>query len=197
MNTSFNSGAGTRLLALLIFTCGIVWIIYGGMLARKLNNGYVEFTASGIFLKRYAKNPNNKLSFTAGVASGLILDKAIANMVLQFAPFPLNYFYWMGMFPYVPFLIFGVLPAVFTFFGLGPLLSLASVMDAGGDGTEFVEAKKIHWFYSLSPEDRERVREGSDLEGEGDEDDESEYSDDEERGLTRGKKGHRIPTAIA
>jgi hypothetical protein len=185
MSSSFNSAGGTRLIALMIFIVGITWIIYGATLAQKLNRGYVNFTLSGQFMKRYAKNPGSKSTLVKGVVAASIADPLIANLILQFAPYPLNYFYYMGMFPYIPFAIFGVLPAIFTFFAIGPLLSLASVMDAGGDGTEYVEAKKIHWFYSLSPDDRDRVREGSDLEGDSDDRDDSS---DEERGLTRGIK---------
>jgi hypothetical protein len=191
LNSSFNSGAATRLIALLIFVVGIVWIVYGATLARKLNNGYVQFTGSGALLRKYAEDPSKKRYLYGGIASAMFVDQALASLILQFAPYPLNYFYWMGMYPYVPFLIFGFIPAVFTWIALGPLLSLASVMDAGGDGTEYVDAKKIHWFYSLSPEDRDRVREGSDLEGESDESSDSDDSDDEEKGLTKNKPKNR------
>lgn len=180
----------------MIFTCGVVWVIYGAMLARKLNNGYVEFTASGFFLRRYGKDTRRTGQLALGFFSAIAVDKAIAKFILQFAPFPLNYFYWMGMYPYVPFLIFGVLPSIFVFSGIGPIMSLAAVMDAGGDGTEYLEARKIHWFYSLSPEDRERVREGSDLEGEeGDSSVDSYDSEDEELGLTSGSR--KVPKAIS
>ena len=63
-------------------------------------------------------------------------------------------------------------------------MGLSAVMDAGGDGTEYVDAKRIHWFYSLSPADRDRVREGSDLE-EGESDYSDSDSEDEERGIVR------------
>ena len=185
MNESFNSGGGTKLIAGLIFIVGVCWVVYGGTLARKLNNGYINFTPSGQFMKQYTKNPSKKGFFYAGMGSAVLLDSFAAKMIMEHAPFPLNYLYWLGMYPFVPFALFGVLPAFATWLAVGPLVSLASVMDAGGDGTEYVEAKQIHWFYSLSPEDRERVREGSDLEDEEDDDNDSE---DEERGLTKAKK---------
>lgn len=191
MSTSFNSAGGTRLVALLIFIVGLVWIIYGATLAQKLNRGYINFTASGMFMKKFASDPSKKRYMVGGILSAAVVDPMMSNLILQFAPYPLNYFYYMGMFPYIPFAIFGLLPAIFTFVALGPLLSLASVMDAGGDGTEYVDARKIHWFYSLNPDDRERVREGSDLEG-----DSSDDSSDEETGLTRGHK-KRAPAAVS
>jgi hypothetical protein len=185
MNESFNSGGGTKLIAGLIFLVGACWIVYGGSFARKLNNGYINFTPSGFFMKRYIKT-NNKSDFRRGMGSAVFLDSFAAKMIIEHAPFPLNYLYWLGMYPLVPFALFGVLPALATWLAVGPLVSLGGVMDAGGDGTEYVEAKQIHWFYSLSPEDRERVREGSDLEDDGDGD--RSDSDDEERGLTKAKK---------
>lgn len=177
-NSAFTSGGGTKVIALLIFIVGVLWFVFGSMLARRLNNGYTMFLPSGQAFKQYAKNPQNKLMLGAAVGSALVLDKAWAGFAMSNLPFPLNYFYWLGMRPVVPFLVFGLVPALVTWSSLGVIVSLASVMDAGGDGTEYVEAKRIHWFYSLSPPDRERVREGSDLE----EEDSSVESGHEERG---------------
>jgi hypothetical protein len=171
-------------MAFLIFLVGFCWIIYGAMFSRKLNTGYINFTPSGAMLKQYSKDTSDRKWLYGGVAVGVIGDRFAAEMLIRYLPFPLNYFYWMGMYPIVPFLIFGFVPAVCTWLAVSPLVSLSSVMDAGGDGTEYVDAKQIHWFYSLSPEERDRVREGSDLEGDSDD------SDDEERALTRKKKKH-------
>lgn len=180
-NVNFTSGGATKVIALLIFIVGILWVSFGAIMARRMNKGYHEGTISGQVFKSYAKDPNGKNSgkkMGLGIAASLVADTAISQLAIQFLPFPLNYFYWMGMYPFIPFIIFGLIPGVLTFMGISPLMSLAGVLDAGGDGTEYVEASKIHWFYSLSPADRDRVREGSDLEGD---DDESGDSDDEDR----------------
>ncbi len=165
---NFNSGTATKLLALLLFIGGLFWVGFGGLLARRLSVVYREGTLTGQFMKNMIKDPNagkHKLR-SAGLFIGAIsADSFATRYIMDMLPFPLNYMYWMGMWPVVPFLIFGLLPAMLTFMGIGPLMSLAGVMDAGGDGTEYVEASKIHWFYSLNPDDRNRVREGSDLEG--------------------------------
>jgi hypothetical protein len=169
----------------MIFLVGILWLVFGGGLARRLSNFYTTFTLSGQAFREYQRTGSKK-ALAGAVVAGVTLDRFVASVAINNLPFPLNYLYWMGMWPIIPFLIFGLLPSLFTWTSIGSLVGLASVMDAGGDGTEYVEAKRIHWFYSLSPVDRERVREGSDLEdGEEESDDES---DDEERGLT--KKGH-------
>ena len=188
-NTAFTSGGGTKVIALLIFIVGVLWFVFGSMLARRLNNGYTMFLPSGQAFKQYAKNPQNKAMLGLAMGSALVLDKGATSMMMANLPFPLNYFYWMGMRPIVPFLIFGLVPALVTWASLGVIVSLASVMDAGGDGTEYVEAKRIHWFYSLSPPDRDRVREGSDLE----EEESAAESGDEERGGI-GKRVSRLAT---
>ena len=178
-NTSFTSGAATKVLALLIFIVGIMWFVFGATLAQRLNSGYTNFSPSAYGFKRYAENPNRKGSLAGGLFAGIFLDRAVANVMINNLPFPMNYFYWMGMWPMVPLTVFGLLPAILTWSSMGSLMALAAVMDAGGDGTEYVEAKKIHWFYSLSPKDRERVREGSDLEdGEDSDSDSSEGESD-------------------
>ncbi|EER18808.1 hypothetical protein Pmar_PMAR006430 [Perkinsus marinus ATCC 50983] len=46
------------------------------------------------------------------------------------------------------------------------------VVEAGGDGTEFCRAEDIPWFYSLSPADQEKVRNGELSDDEDDDDDE-------------------------
>lgn len=176
-NTGFTSGGATKVIAFLIFVVGVLWFVFGATIARRLNNGYTTFSVSGQAFKYYAKHPKNKLALGAAVGGAMFVDKALAQILISNLPFPLNYLYWMGMWPLVPFAVFGALPAIITWSSLGALVSLASVMDAGGDGTEYVEAKRIHWFYSLSPADRDRVREGSDLE------DEDGEEDDEEKGL--------------
>ncbi|KAF4697398.1 hypothetical protein FOZ60_007483 [Perkinsus olseni] len=55
-------------------------------------------------------------------------------------------------------------------------ISYANVVEAGGDGTEFCRAEDIPWFYSLSPTDQEKVRNGemSD-DSEDDEEDRNRY----------------------
>lgn len=173
----------TKIMAFLIFMVGLMWIVYGATLARKFNSGFINFTPSGYFFKKYAKDPSKSRNMVGAVGSALVLDRAAATLIMQNAPFPLNYFYWMGMWPIIPFIFFGAIPAVVTWIAVGPMVNLSSVMDAGGDGTEYVEAKKIHWFYSLSPADRERVREGSDLDNTSDDD----SDDDAERGNSRKK----------
>lgn len=194
-NTSFTSGSATKVLALLMLVVGIMWLVFGGGLARRLSNGYTSFVPSGALFKRYAQNPEkNKVSGGLALGSAIFLDRTAATAMINVLPFPLNYFYWMGMWPIVPFCLFGLLPSVFSWSSLGALMGLAAVMDAGGDGTEYVEAKKIHWFYSLSPADRERVREGSDLE-DGDDSSDSSDSDDEETGIV--KKSKAKATAAA
>ena len=190
-NTNFTSGSATKVLAFLTFLVGVGWFVFGATLARRLNNGYTSFTPSGHFFKKAAKQTDDPeksaKNMKYALGSALLLDATVANVMINNLPFPLNYFYYMGMWPIIPFLLFGAVPAFTTWMGLGTLVSLASVMDAGGDGTEYVEAKKIHWFYSLSPADRERVREGSDLEGELDS--ESDDESDEERGHAKRKGG--------
>lgn len=191
-NTSFTSGTATKVLALMIFIVGIMWFVFGGMLARRFSSGFMNWTPSGYMFKKYAQDPSKTSNLRWAVGAALVADTAAMNIMLNNLPFPLNYFYWMGMWPVVPFLIFGVLPAFMTWVALGPMMSLAGVMDAGGDGTEYVEAKKIHWFYSLSPADRDRVREGSDLEENDDEDSDDDDSDaDEAKGIVKkGKKNN-------
>ena len=188
-NTSFTSGTATKVLALMIFIVGIMWFVFGGMLARRFSSGYMNWTPSGFMFKKYAKDPTQTKNLRYAVGAALVADSVAQNILLNNLPFPLNYFYWMGMWPIVPFLLFGMIPAVVTWIALGPMMSLAGVMDAGGDGTEYVEAKKIHWFYSLSPADRDRVREGSDLE-DGDDDDDSDKSDSDNEGEAMVKKGN-------
>ena len=186
-NTSFTSGTATKVLALMIFIVGIMWFVFGGMLARRFSSGFMNWTPSGYMFKKYAQDPTKTNNLRWAVGASLVADTAAQSILLNNLPFPLNYFYWMGMWPVVPFILFGVIPAFMAWIALGPIMSLAGVMDAGGDGTEYVEAKKIHWFYSLSPADRERVREGSDLE-EGDDEESDDDSDaDEAKGMV--KKG--------
>ena len=187
-NTSFTSGTATKVLALMIFIVGIMWFVFGGMLARRFSSGFMNWTPSGYMFKKYAQDPTKTSNLRWAVGASLVLDTAAQKVLLNNLPFPLNYFYWMGMWPVVPFILFGAIPAFLTWVALGPMMSLAGVMDAGGDGTEYVEAKKIHWFYSLSPADRERVREGSDLE-DGDEDSDEDSDADEAKGMIKkGKK---------
>lgn len=183
-NTGFTSGAATKVIAVLTFLVGATWFVFGSMLARKLNNGYRSFVPSGMAFKKYAENPegNGKL-MAGGMIAAVTIDSVWIRVMMEVLPFPLNYFYYMGIYPIIPFMAFGLFPAVVTWMSLGSLMSLASVMDAGGDGTEYVEAKKIHWFYSLSASDRDRVREGSDLDGEDDSEDDSDS--DEEAGLVK------------
>ena len=188
-NTSFTSGTATKVLALMIFIVGIMWFVFGGLLARRFSSGFMNWTPSGYMFKKYAQDPTKTSNLRWAVGASLVADTAAQKILLNNLPFPLNYFYWMGMWPVVPFILFGVIPAFATWVALGPMMSLAGVMDAGGDGTEYVEAKKIHWFYSLSPADRERVREGSDLE-DGD-DEESDDDSDADEGKRIMKKGKR------
>jgi hypothetical protein len=179
-NMNFTSGGVTKVLALLIFIVGVLWIGYGAILARRLNRIYREGTFSGQMFKNMAKNPQDAkktkrpMLRAVGTVAALAADSAGAQILMSILPFPLNYFYWMGMWPFIPFIFFGLIPAIITFMGIGPLMGLAAVFDAGGDGTEYVEASKIHWFYSLTPKDRDRVREGSDLEGGSDDDSDSD-----------------------
>ena len=184
-NVSFSSGGATKAIALLVFIVGILWFVFGTMLARRLNRGYTTFTPSGYFFKKYAKDPNDSKNLGRGVTAALFLDATAANLMINNLPFPLNYFVWMGMWPMVPFALFGLLPAIATWISLGPLMSLAGIMDAGGDGTEYVDAKKIHWFYSLTPAERDRVREGSDLE------DGSDSEDDSDSEIETGRRPRR------
>lgn len=184
-NVNFTSGGATKVLALLIFIAGVLWIGFGALIARRLNNGYREGTLTGQFFKHIAQDPTKKRSAVktgSMMVGAMVFDSMASQVVMQLLPFPLNYMYWMGMWPAVPFLLFGLLPGVITFMGVGPIMSLAAVMEAGGDGTEYVEASKIHWFYSLSPADRDRVREGSDLEGG---DDDSDSDDIEKRPIAK------------
>jgi hypothetical protein len=196
MNTSFTSGTATKVIALMLFIVGVMWFVFGGMVARRLSHGYTNFTPSGYLFKKYAQDTSKTKNLRYAVGSALVLDSTVINVMVNNLPFPLNYFYWMGMWPIVPFLAFGIVPAFATWIALGPIMSLSGVMDAGGDGTEYVEAKKIHWFYSLSPADRDRVREGSDLEGEGDADSD-DNSDDEDRKKNRRKNRQAAAVAYA
>ena len=185
-NMSFTSGSATKVIAVLIFIVGLMWIVFGATLARRLNNGYVFLLPSGQAFRSYSKTQDKKMA-GAALGSALFLDTFASTILMNNLPFPLNYFYYMGMFPVIPFAVFGFLPGILTWSSMGVLVSLAGVMDAGGDGTEYVEAKRIHWFYSLNEADRERVREGSDLEGE-EEDESDQDSVDEEAGRGRRSK---------
>ena len=188
-NVGYQSGSGTKIVAVMMFLVGVAWFVFGARLAMRLNQGYTSLTPGSAFFKKSmdpslsAKSKSTYMGL--GMASAVLLDTAASRIALQMLPFPLNYFYYGGMFPLYPFIMFGVIPALFSWMCLGSLMSLASVMEAGGDGTEYVEAKKIHWFYSLSAKDRDRVREGSDLEGEGDSENDDDDSVDEEAGLVK------------
>jgi hypothetical protein len=173
----------------MVFIVGIMWFVFGGMLARRFSAGYMNWTPSGYAFKKYAQDPTKTKNLRYAVGAALVLDTAAQKILLNNLPFPLNYFYWMGMWPIGPFVLFGLIPATMTWTALGPMMSLAGVMDAGGDGTEYVEAKKIHWFYSLSPADRDRVREGSDLEDGDDDSDNDSDSDGGNRNVRKSKKG--------
>lgn len=177
---------------------GLTWLIYGMMFTRDLVMNYYKIMPGSVLARAGMRQGGVGGSVMAGVgmATSMVLNPMITQMAERSLPYPLNWAVWCAVRPYVPMSILGIIPAICIWQCVPVMLALASIVKAGGDGTEFVPASRIKWFYKLSESKRQRVRDGSDLEG-GDTDSSNDVTSSSESGDSRYGQDIEAPSAPA
>ena len=143
-------------------------------------------------MKNFAAGKNKSgagsmiLGFTAGIAGNDIMIHFLEALLGE----PLKWCLWAGMNPILPISVFGIAPLVHALSSVSIFLAFGSVLQVGGDGSEYMEPERIEWFYSLSKKEQNKLIDNNgDLSSDDDEDDSSE----EERPK---KKSQQEPVAM-
>ena len=180
-----------KLYAALSVLGGIAWILYGFMLGRQLSTFFFTYLPStGIIKSGVAGSMRARTGFWKGVHIGKVvfgatvgaaIDDAAIDLLRAMLGSPLDWLLDIAMNPILPVAILGLPLTVAALAAVGVILAYADILAMGGDGTEFVGADEIEWFYKLSKSKQHKVRdqEGS-LTEESDSDDDDDEEEDEE-----------------
>ena len=169
---------------------GVTWLIYGFTLGRQLSVFFFTYLPSTGLIKQgvagamRARTGFWKFMYSAetlfGATVGASIDDAAVEALKEMLGSPLDWLVSIAMNPILPVAILGLPVSVVALCSIGIILSYADVLAVGGDGTEYVGADEIEWFYKLSKSKQRKViaQEGS-LTEDSDSDDDDDDDDEE------------------
>jgi hypothetical protein len=160
--------------------CGVCWLLASILFARDLHHFIYTNSIPNLLMTSagHSKSMAMKgLKIGVGMTVGVALQREMLMMMIHVLGEPLNWLIYAAWYPWAPPLLFGMPAMIHALSSVSPILELAKVIEAGGDGTEFVEAKHIQRFYKLSKKEQEKVRENMGFD-DSSSDDDSESSDE-------------------
>jgi hypothetical protein len=150
-----------RAYAWLILLTALGWLTCSFMVGRSLRTYLYEYSLSNYMLKKSTEFKNTFLQKAFSIGSMTVastVQNALLNQAGKALGTPVNLLIYWANYPNMLIATFGLPPVLHALICFLPILELAKVIEAGGDGTEFVDADNIPRYQRLSRKEKAKVR---------------------------------------
>jgi hypothetical protein len=189
-----------KVLGALVVVSGFGWLIASVLLGRRLNALFFQYLPSTTMM-RSAMNTLQKddksaiykgVKLIGSVVAGSVLNNVAVDAAVRLLGEPLNWCVYAATNPFIPVTVFGLAPVIHCLASVGVIFSYAGVLEAGGDGSEYVDADRIEWFYRLSKKEQHKVVDSRGYVSSDDGSSSSDSEDDSDSSLLVRKKGKSV-----